>query len=105
MKLSDSDSIDMSRHFAPDHDVFKRDYVHTRDNDGSNLPEMRVSNANGFFNNLIAPNRKRPKRCTIQFFDKTEKKRRKLDQMEKQLERLMGKIGQERVALNEARVP
>ena len=95
----------MSRHFAPDHDVFKRDYVHKRDNSGLNMPEMRVQNVNGFFSNLIAPNRKRPKRCTVQFLDKTEKKRRKLDVMEKQLERLMGKIDQQRVALNEARVP
>ena len=42
MNLSDFDMFEMYRHFAPGHDLFKRDYVHKKDNIDSNLPEMRV---------------------------------------------------------------
>ena len=97
--------LQMLAQFNPDNELFDKSYVYQRARKSAALvPEMRVSNEDGFFSGLpIASAGGKRKRRGIDFTSEADKKKAKIDLLEEKLNAMKMQISKEYVKWNESK--
>ena len=103
-KKPDSEwQLQLLAQFAPEHELFSKNYVHPRRARNDAQQDFQVPNPNNFFDGLpdvsIGKRSQRP----ISFVDPSVKKRARLDRMERQLNDLNRRVREERQRVFERR--